>query len=346
MSYENIDLAFGKLLRTHQTILDSFNEDPSHVLDRLWSKYFTTDNFCSVKFRYHCSHHHACKSCFLLSKHFDLDVDKPFRIEYGKRANEAFVVRSKLNTPWYNIKGQYIQCDPFTCEIFIRMAIQEKYEAVGTMITAFQCRHQSYILEEACSTYDLIDQIDQHGIIDLFKQSISLLVWLEQYDFSHTALDPYHILIHGMDIGFVIDGNSSMRLGKYVICSTTPHGVSNEIEIVNETIAGVKTFQMTRKIHNARRCGINLYGCCVDLYTLMVGLMCHKDIYAVIGKYYKSFWKNLWMTAEDLEEIQEWLSQRMGSLPRIQEIIDCLDGRMLRTDALQMARDVFVGSTT
>lgn len=342
MSYENIDATFDKLLRKHKTIIEGIEKNPALILDQLWTQHFNNDKFCSVKFQRHSLHYHACKSCFMLSKHFDLTCNTSFVIEYGKRANETFIVRPRVGVPWYRIRGDYIQCDPITCEILIRMIIQDKYEAVGTIITAFKCRYQSYILEEACSTYDKIDYIDNDGIIDLLKQCISLLVWLEDYGFSHTSLDPYHILVHGSDIGFAIDGHSSIKLGKYTICSTTPYGVSNEIEVPNTTLAGIKTFQMSRKIHNSRKCGVAIFGCCVDLYTLIIGLMCDQNIYTVMMRRYKNFWKNLWVTTEDQEKIQEWLADRIGKLPHIDEIVNLLDGCFLRCDALQIASQTYI----
>ena len=342
MSYENIDKTFDSFFRLHKNFLTAFNENPSKTIYNLWSQYFDSDNYCSVKFKSCRSHLHPCKMCFTLSRYFDLATNKPFLIECGKRTSDRFVVRSKPNTFWIHICNEYIQCDPFTCEILIRLSIQEKYEAVGTIVAPFKCNNGAYILEEFCATFDQIEYIDTDGILDLLEQCISLLAWLNGHKFSHTALDAYHILIHDTDVGFAVDGNSSMKVGKYVVCSSTALGLSNCSEINEKVVDNIRTFKMSHRVYNDRRCGKNIYGVCLDLYTLIIGLMCHRDVYKVVMAQYARFWRNLWVLIEDHNKITQWILSRFDRpLPRIQEMIDILDGSLLRVDAIDIASNVF-----
>lgn len=125
-------------------IVELLKNNPSELINRLWTDYLNIDQTCQK------TNELKCSSCDLLSHVMDdnQELNSPFKINSG----ESFILtENKMNKPYLKWSHKNIKGDFFTVKILVTWIIEDYLNKKNIphslhLYNAFICHHHGYLL--------------------------------------------------------------------------------------------------------------------------------------------------------------------------------------------------------
>lgn len=255
----------------------------------------------------------------------------------------------------------FLKCDPVTCNILVSWLVDSALGDGYWLMSAYKCSDAVYRLTRIRhSLLDLHGKINCADALSIVVQTILMLRRLSEYHFVHGNPSPMSLRLAKDPVSKSVDGvhvnggykvgldpgdHSSITSWKTRVCSGNRKWRGTVLTPMMENkfvVSKVTLYTIPREARemfmNRRASGIPIYPGSLDLYCIIIGLICNPLFEAVVMR---MGWTSLWVKAGDaatvIERVKLWRCGSAGTLyPSNLEIMTMLEGLWLRCDAVEL----------
>lgn len=208
------------------TIIDLTSNLPDVLRDKLWGQLLSVDHSCKSNCAMSGKYKPVCLQCTCLKSLSDLQLNKPFVIEYGSMRGTMLVINRIKETTKTSLvidddvkketlrlvnlekmvlecgtpdtsETTFLRCDPVTSYVLVSWLIESALKDGSYLLTAYSCGNSIYEVSKLRHTISNIDQryLNPNFCASIVCQVIACMKQLSKYHFTHGSPDPSCIRI-------------------------------------------------------------------------------------------------------------------------------------------------------